>query len=287
MHVNDDDLSNPSVKERPLSEPTTMSYFLQRLKVAEVARCIADAIPQDPPDATCELILSLDSKLESLIQNLPTFYRIEIASSAGTALIDQTHPYIPIQRLLINLMINLMRCKLHFPYLSGDPSSPIHALSRKASLKAARHVLAAHRDMSTPDIRHSADFMKLQGTVFHIFMGALILATDLCCNQPSDEDRERQLSELTVTLRQLHDIKQHSQIAAQFLEKLTQLLVKYGVWSTSTAASLGMDQESGLDAAWVEPSQMGMQDLDAPFPFEYLWDAFVEQRSVSDKIGAW
>ncbi|KAF5005142.1 hypothetical protein FDECE_8399 [Fusarium decemcellulare] len=286
-HINDDDLGNPIVKERPLSEPTTMSYFLHRLKIAEVARCISDIIPHDPNDATLEMTVSLDSKLETLIQELPVFFRIELANSEETKLIDQMHPYIPIQRLLINLMTNLIRCKLHFPYLSGNPNKSLHSFSRTASLKAARQVLSAHRGMRTPNISHSADYMKVHGTVVHMFMGALILATDLCCNQPLGEDRERQSSELMEALKQLDGIKQHSQIAAKLLEDLTQLLIKYGVWSPSTTVST--NSEGGLapnleSLDWFGDGQMGMQDSDAPLLFSDLWETFVEQPSALDMI---
>ncbi|KAF4631567.1 hypothetical protein G7Y89_g6564 [Cudoniella acicularis] len=283
-HINDNDLGNPNIKERPLSEPTTMSYVLHRLKVAEIARCISDVIPHDPNDATCELILSLDSKLESLIQDLPAFFKVEIADSEETRLIDQTHPYIPIQRLLISIMINIIRCKLHFPYLAGNPSKSLHVFSRDASLKAARHLLSAHRDMITSEISHSADFMKIQGTVFHIFMGALILATDLCCNQPHGEDRDRQSSELMVVLKQLDGIKQHSQIAAKFLENLTQLLVKYGVWSPYTTVSPNAENELAPNVDSFGNGQMGVQDFASPSPFDDLWETFVERPSALDII---
>ncbi|KAH6986511.1 hypothetical protein BKA56DRAFT_479753 [Ilyonectria sp. MPI-CAGE-AT-0026] len=283
-HINDDDLSNPNINDRPMSEPTTMSYVLHRLKITEVARCISDVIPHDPNEATCEMILSLDSKIESVIQGLPAFFRVEIADSEETRLIDQKHSYIPIQRLLINLMINLVRCKLHFPYLSGNPSKALHVFSRDASLKAARNLLSAHRDMITLDISHSADFMKIQGTVFHMFMGALILATDLCCNQPYGEDRERQSSELMVVLKQLEGIKQHSQIASKFLDVLTQMLVKYGIWSPSATVSTNTEGglAANLDSFGID--QMGVHDLDTPFPFDDLWETFVAQPSALDMI---
>ncbi|KAF2100212.1 hypothetical protein NA57DRAFT_36177 [Rhizodiscina lignyota] len=288
-HVNDDDLGNPNIKERPLSEPTTMSYVLNRLKVAEISRCISDVTPHDPNDATYELILSLDSKLESLIRGLPAFFNIETADSEETGLIDQTHPYIPMQRLIINMMINLMRCKLHFPYFAGHPRKSLHAFSRDASLKAARHVLSAHRDMITSDMSHSADFMKIQGTVLHMFIGALILATDLCCNQHHGEDRESQSSELMAALKQLEGIKQHSQIAAKFLEVLTELLVKYGVWTPSTAVPSNTENESDPNVHSLENGHVSAQDFDIPFsdipfPFDDLWKTFVEWPAAFDMI---
>lgn len=263
-----------------------MSYNLHRLKIAEIARYISDVMPRNANDATCEQILSLDSKLELLIQNLPAFFRVEIAGSEETARIDRSHPHIPMQRLVINFMVHLVRCKLHFPFLSGHPSKSLHALSRDASLKAARHVLSAHRDLSMLHISHSSDFMKIQGTVFHMFTGALILATDLCCNQPQGEERKRQSAETMVVLRQLDSIKHHSQKAAKFLETLTQLLVQYGVWEPDTIISPNTDNGPATSVDSFGQEDIHGQDFDtlAPFPFEELWDTFVERPSGLDLL---
>ena len=282
-HIDAEDLSTDVIEERPLSQPTTMSYFLQRVKVAEIARCISDVVPHNPNTATCGTILALDSKLESLIQNLPAFFRLEIADSEEISLVDQTYPYIPLQRLVINSMINLVRCKLHFPYLCGHPSKTLHIFSRHASLKAARQVISLHQDIATSDIPHSADFMKIQGTILFMFIGALILATDLCCNQPH-EDFERQSSELMGVLNGLSRLKRHTQIAANFLEKLTQLLVKHRVWP-SVMTGTGETQRD-LDLATSSPDNDLTEgpDFDAMPSFDDLWDTFIERPSLLDMI---
>ncbi|KAK7393945.1 hypothetical protein QQX98_013274 [Neonectria punicea] len=258
-----------------------MSYVLQRLKVAEIARCISDIMPRDPNDATYDMIVSLDSKLESLLQDLPDFFRIDIADSDEIGFVGQAHPYIPMQRLTVNLLINIVRCKLHFPYLSGNSNRSLHDFSRSASLKAARNILSAHRVMSTSGISHSADFMKIQGTIYHMFIGALILATDLCCNHPLGEDRERQSSELMAALKQLDDIKYHSQMAAKLLETLTQLLVKYGIWSPSTTVSTYAEGGFTADVDSFGQYQIGVQDSDS-FPFDELWETFMTQPLTLD-----
>jgi hypothetical protein len=186
-------------------------------------------MPHDPSEASCELILSLDAKLESLVCELPDFFKIELVGSEETRQIDDEHSYIPTQRLLVNLLINVFRCGLHFSYLSGRANKSLHSFSRQASLKAARVVLSSHRGMSMTDMSDLADFMKIQGTIFHMFIGALVLAADICCNQPLGQEGETQFSELMGVLQQLDGVKGHSQMAARLLDVLTQLLIKYGV----------------------------------------------------------
>jgi hypothetical protein len=285
-NINDNELGEFHTIDRPLSEPTTMSYNLQRLKIAEIARCISDQMPQDVNDATCELILSLDSKLEALILQLPAFFRVETAGSDETARIDRVHPQIPMQRLLINFMVNLIRCKLHFPFLAGHSSRAVHRLSREASLKAARRVLSVYREMSMTNVSHSSDFMKIQGIVFHMFTGALILATDLCCNEFEGNDRERQSDELMGVLKRLDCIREYSQSAARFLGTLNELLVKHGVWPSdaSVLGNIGNELSTTVDSAGPELENMQGQDYETlePFPYEELWDTFVERPSGLD-----
>ncbi|KAL5619778.1 hypothetical protein FOVSG1_002000 [Fusarium oxysporum f. sp. vasinfectum] len=279
-HINDSDLSHPDCQERPLSEPTTMSYNLQRVKVAEVVRCISDLMPHDPSEASCELILSLDAKLESLLSELPAFFKLELIESEETKQIDQNYPHLPMQRLLVNLLINIFRCGLHFPYLPGRVNKTLHAFSRQASLKAARVVLSSQRGMSMTDMSHSADFMKIQGTIFHMFIGALVLTTDICCNQ----DGQTQLSELIEVLKKLDNVKDHSKMAAKLLDVLTQLLVTYGIWSPSTTVSTYTEDATPLDYDTSGHEGPRVDSLDMPFPFDELWETYIGQPCGLDML---
>ncbi len=283
-HINDNDLGEVDIQERPLSEPTTMSYFLQRVKIAQLARSISTAIPHDPRTATCEIIFSLDSQLEMALQQFPSFFRSEVADSESIKRIDQAHSYIPMQRFLVNMMLNLIRCKLHFPYLVGSPDKALHAYSRQMSLKAARRVLLLHNQMTTSNIAHSADFLKIQGTSFQ-FMGALILATDLCCNRSLCEDPERQVMELMGILDQLEGMKRNSQIAGQFLEKIKKLLAEKGLWS-GDAGGLTMRDGREFEGEILVPddAELGVLDSDIPFPFDDLWESFIDRPSALDMI---
>ncbi|KAG5763664.1 hypothetical protein H9Q72_008246 [Fusarium xylarioides] len=279
-HINDEDLGSSDHKERPLSDPTTMSYNLQRIKVAEVVRCISDLMPHDPSEASCELILTLDAKLESLLYELPNFFNSELAESEETKEIDKAYPHIPMQRLLINLLINIFRCGLHFPYLPGRINKALHAFSRQASLKAARAVLSSQRGMTMTDMLHSADFMKIQGTIFHMFIGALVLTTDICCNQ----DGQTQISELIEVLKRLDDVKDHSKMAAKLLDILTQLLVSYGVWSPSTTISTYTEDAPSLDFGLLGSESRGLDSLDMPLPFDELWETYIGQPGGLDLL---
>jgi hypothetical protein len=81
LHVDDEDLSKPGVTEKPLSEPTAMSYNRYRLKMAIITRDISDMLPIDPNLATYDLIISLDLRLDQFVDSLPNFFRMDKAKS--------------------------------------------------------------------------------------------------------------------------------------------------------------------------------------------------------------
>lgn len=85
MHVNrprnitDDDLEKEGAEfNRPISEPTQMSYFLQRIRSAELARDIADAWPlgtSDVESVDYNQIIEVDAKFEEFFKDMPVFFR--------------------------------------------------------------------------------------------------------------------------------------------------------------------------------------------------------------------
>jgi hypothetical protein len=293
-HIHDEDLTTSNPRELPLTQPCPISYVLCRLKLSEVAHAITELTPNNPIEASYDLVTSIDSKLQQFLKSLPVFFQMEKAHTPKVRQIDHKHPYIPMQRLVITMMINLGLCKLHFPFLVGSPFKGLHNFSRKTCLKAARSVLAAHRIITTSNLPYSSDFMKIQGTVQHMFMGAVVLATDLCCNQPRGPEREKQSSELMHVCSVLASIKQHSQIAAKFLTSLTELLVKYGVWSPSVVFPLADEPASNMNGVVSQLPQLSEylldyghidpQEIDSSFLFDDLWEQFVQKPSVLEMI---
>ena len=92
----------------------------------------------------------------------------------------------------------------------------------------------------------------------------------------------------------LAGVKHHSQIAAKFLDSLTELLVKYGVWSPSVTIPSATDdtpipnedhsQQWQLGDYSLEDSHMEQLDFDMPLLFDDLWETYVERPSAMDMI---
>jgi len=290
LHVDDEDLCKPDVKEKPLSEPTDMSYIRHRLLMAEIARDSSDMLPLDPNLATYDLIISLDSRLEAFLESLPIFFQMDKAQAPEVQQIDCQRPYIPIQRAILAMMINLGRCKLHLPYMIGSPDGALHSFSRAMCLRSAHAVLSGHDSMTSTNLSHSAEFMRTQGTTHLMFIGALILATDLCCNRPTGDELEQGSAALMKACNMLASLKLHSQIAAKFLDSLTEMLVRYGVWAPSEAMPLADEPKAPVAVQdFTQQWQLGNNSLelrnsDMPLYFDDLWQRFVDQPSMMDMI---
>ncbi|KAF4457256.1 hypothetical protein F53441_820 [Fusarium austroafricanum] len=94
-NVDDDILtaSGPTPSELPLSVPTDMTMFLLRVRMAEIAREIVDTIPpiaDDTTETNYDVILGLDKKLQDLVNDLPTFCKLDAKSTEESREIFQS-----------------------------------------------------------------------------------------------------------------------------------------------------------------------------------------------------
>lgn len=154
---------------RPLSEPTMMSYHLQRIKLATICRDIADDLWQsiqysDPADVDPNVIAALDSKFDQQLRELPHFMRLGIPMEQLKAAYGNDHASsLDTQRIMIHLMLNTRRCKLHMPFLVRVKANPRFAQSRAMGLQAARAVFEARRYAMRDTQSFGANHLKLGG----------------------------------------------------------------------------------------------------------------------------
>ncbi|CAH0038210.1 unnamed protein product [Clonostachys rhizophaga] len=78
LNINDEEvLDDMSRHERPLSLPTSMSYTLQKIRLAEVSRNIADRSPlmmAYTGGLSHDAVMDIDTELQTLINEVPGFY---------------------------------------------------------------------------------------------------------------------------------------------------------------------------------------------------------------------
>ena len=247
-NVDDKDLiyTNPPMN-RPLSEPTTMSYDIQRLKLADLCRKVVDLMPVSVSDSSTvdyEGVIALDQRFEGFLQQLPVFLRNDEQSIQQSEPIMARYPQMRLQRQLLSMLANTKRCKMHQPFLIRGSVDARYSYSRTMSLKSARGVLEEKR---RTDPLHTnslpAHRYKLIGyTMYHTFMATIVLVMDLCFNRKSclndtdsnsldndDEETRVTKAEVMEACRSLHQDQSASGLGAAYLASLMDVLRKYKV----------------------------------------------------------
>lgn len=221
-HIDDADLveGDPNV-DRPLSQPTDMSYFLQRLRLAEVSRAIVDhtsmAMRTSARATHHAHVMSLDFELHQMSRDVPPF--LDINNYPDTPAPEMHNMFI--QAYMLNSLVQTLRCAIHLEYLiSGDPA---YASSRVTCIGAARQILRAEQQL----LRSRHPFVQTRGrlsAILHgVFMASIVLLMDACVNGGGHGDG----GEIAEALRIVGDAQDHSLAAQKLHEALVQVLARH------------------------------------------------------------
>lgn len=237
LNIDDVDLSNGPNADQPLSVPTDMSYFLHRLRVAEVARAMVDdvsmakAAAEDwEPASHHSLIMSLDVDLSQVIRDIPSFLDLDAYKVVPTS--EQGERFI--QAYLLNSLIQSQRCKLHLDYLRSSWSarhstdSRASSPSRETCLYAARRIIRAERQLERTKHAFVQTRLRLSVILHGIFMATIVLLMDTCVygNTAQRESVELDDDDLQDALRIVEGAKAHSLAAARLHESLMHILAR-------------------------------------------------------------
>lgn len=119
---------------RPLTEPTTATYNILRMRFAKIIGKITFHFQKLHEPATFEDVEHLDKDLKAFIQDLPPHYRLENPDTS----LDKTLDFIPIHRYNLATEILFVTITLHRPWLLRKLKSDKFALSRRACFDAAK-----------------------------------------------------------------------------------------------------------------------------------------------------
>lgn len=183
----DDDMIEPGkpVPACPRSTPTFMSHFYERLRVAALCREIADAFPPITDGAVepaYDVVMAFDAKLQIIRDTLPVFFRLDPASVEKSRAVCEQRPYIAWQRLAVNFSLCSRLCRLHRPYHVRGFRGAGHSYSRLTCHQAAQQMLELRRAMDEVGVASSFQPERLWVVTQHVFLAALVLATDVSFN---------------------------------------------------------------------------------------------------------
>ena len=249
QNIDDEDLaSTDHIKDRPLSEPTTMSYYIQRIRLAELCREAVDLIPMSHHASLTvnyRAVIALDKRFEAFLEELPLFLRNDEESIRKSEQLIAMRPHMRTQRQALSMLTNIKRCKLHHPFLIRGILHESYSYSRNAALKSARAVLEDSRQVEANSRSiHPCDSHAFRANiVYYTFMATIILVMDLCFSRKSsvvgdnihggtDNDDEETLvtkAEVMAACRSLRQDHSTTGVGGMYLASLMDALRRFKV----------------------------------------------------------
>lgn len=289
IHANDEDLV-----DRPLTQPTSMSYSLQRIRLGELCREITDRASfgtSDPGTPDYKQTKQIDTKICSLAESLPSFFSLTYSSDELPSADPSRSTGIIIQRYIINFLLHAQRCRLHLPYLSRASKDPVYDYSRKACLDAARMIIRIEGQLSLEKIPLVLLRLKIPGMMHCTCVAIIALLINFCMNSsPQQEEKHRHLREIFGAFAILEGAREQSPFAGRLLESFKTVLRWHnvsapGLEGTATTQSTGQGQSSapGLTSgSMMSTSRVDLTDANSEnvlmdpslFSLEDLWQAF-------------
>lgn len=232
LNINDEELvDGMSLTEQPLSQPTAMSYSLQRLRLSEISRRIVDRTPLvmgQTSSPSHDVVMDIDTELQMLINDIPPFFSMSQADLIQIYRLDSSQAVkIAHQGYMHHSLLYAQRCKLHFPNFTRGYVDCAYASSRDICLQSAHLIIRTETQLETSGLCIATRF-KLLGLLVSVFMACIIVLMDLCHNKSSSQQEERR-AEVVDAFRILEEARHESETAARFLDGLMHVLRKHKV----------------------------------------------------------
>ncbi|KAN0089916.1 hypothetical protein V8E51_018495 [Hyaloscypha variabilis] len=205
LNLNDEDLVEGSIwVEQPISQPTTMSYALQRIRLAQISRNM--------------LVMDIDTELQELINDTPPFFSMSTQELITTYQLDPSPAAnIAHQGYIFYSLLYAQRCKLHFPHFSQGFVDSTYACSRDLCLQSARKVIQTQSQLVNTGL--SATRFRFLGFLTSVFVATIVVLMDICHSKPSPQ-QEKHRGEIADAIRLLEEAKNESETTAKFLDSL-------------------------------------------------------------------
>lgn len=231
-NLSDEDLAHTSSSfARSMSEPTTVSYLLQRFCLGELSRDIVDAIsvaligPADPPYAT---IILLDKKFEQFQNDLPTFFKNDETSLEVSRKIHAGYPHIANQRYMVGFTSNTRRLKLHLPFIARAPLDARYQYSRNIVGQCTHIVIQLNVSLEKQDSSINSSSPQLGFAMHHLYWATAVLVMDQCYNNQRPIEDER-ITDIAVAFRMLERSKDKLWMTHNLLQSLSSVLERHDI----------------------------------------------------------
>jgi hypothetical protein len=234
-NVDDEELYDgmPTI-DKPLSQPTEMSYFLQRIRLGEMCREHIDRMPlgTTPSDNTAHIdVMAIDAQFTNFLDELPGFFKLEVTEKANNVAIHQRpQPLttgIIVQRYILHSLLHSHRCKIHLPYIAKAQSDSRYSYCREACLEAARQTIRTERLLEREAVQFVSTRFRIAGVLQAVFIAAIAFLLDMCFHNDRGQCDPRCKAELLDACSILEEARSHSPMTASLLESLNNVVQKY------------------------------------------------------------
>jgi hypothetical protein len=254
LHINDEDVKDDmEFVGKPPSQPTDMSYFMHRLRLAEICRAMTDRTPTimgNNIGSNHDIVMDIDTQMQNLLNEVPAFFSMsisEIVETFGLTRVKATA--IVHQGYMLYTILHAQRCRLHLPFFSRGFADPAFAPSKDICARSARLVIQTETNLDESEVRLVARY-KYLGLLLSVFTASVVLLMDLCHNK-STTQHETQRREVAQAFRILEAARHESNTVANFLDSLMQILHKHKIAPPTAPQRAQSEPDNGQQRAGV------------------------------------
>lgn len=234
-NVNDEELFDGMQNiDRPLSQPTEMSYFLQRIRLGEMCRELIDRMPLGARVVDWEAhadVIAVDAHFIKFLDDMPAFFKLNDSDKVGSNAAQPGRQVlttgIVVQRYILHSLVHSHRCKMHLPYLAKASSNTQFAYSREACLEAARQTVRTERLLEREAVQFVHTRFRISGVLQAVFIACIAFLLDMCFHNDRGQCDPKRKAELLEACSILEEARNHSPMTANLLESLNNIVQKY------------------------------------------------------------
>ncbi|KAK2865168.1 hypothetical protein FQN49_003841, partial [Arthroderma sp. PD_2] len=279
-NADDNEITPSSCPDRPLTEPSEMTYFILRCKLGILFLEFMETANRDGTgidEIEYDQVLAFDKKVSTFLETLPYFLREETEGNNECSIeleksrreLDEERPYLKWQRVMAQFGACTRISRLHRRYLALGARDPRYAYSRMVCLRSARVVLEVERRMRENIGPSSPDPSKVWAIAYQVFLATTVLAMDYHFNRNEPRAEER-AQEILDCCRTLEAAAGNSIVAARGLKKLREVTAKWGLLT-------GPDPRSN--------NQTGKEPLSVPTdPSPVKFRGYTQDESTLDRM---
>ncbi|KAM0437898.1 hypothetical protein ACHAPT_002263 [Fusarium lateritium] len=223
----------------PLDQPTSMSYFLERLRLAETMRAVIDRNPlmaSDTSTLSYSHVLEVDSAIAGFLQETSQLSPLEAGDGSVSPRLRQDHfQNIAVQQYSLYFLGHGQRCRLHLPYLARSAVEPAYEHSRRVALQSARLMTDAEIKLKAGNQTISSAQFRLGSVLLGCFSAVAVLALDLCL--ASHEEVPSKQQEVKQAWTVLDNAQAQLPITRGGIQMLEAMMRKHNVWFGAEASS--------------------------------------------------